>query len=701
VISTFSFSYPWWYSFFCVIAGLVYAGVMYYKEQKFAEMTPWFKRLLAFLRALSVALICFLLLSPFIKMIKEDVKQPLVIMASDASSSIKDGESKENISSYLSKWNGLAEKIKVKYDVRMMTFGAATAENGAPDSMVESTTNFAQLFQHIEDNYSDQNLGAIILGSDGIYNEGNNPLYMDPKIVAPVYTVAIGDTMQKKDLYIPSILHNKIVYLNDKFGIQVDVAAYNSAGSRTTLTLEKISGGAVQKISEAVIDINSNNFYTTKNLTIDATSVGVVRYRVRLSEIAGEFNRVNNKKEFFIEVLDARQKILICANAPHPDLGAIQAIMTANKNYDAEIVFASDFNGNVSGYNLAVLHNLPSNERDATTIITNLKKNNIPTIFFVGMQTSLPKFNLAQQVISISGNSRNKEDITPDLNPTFNQFITSDALKNMLKAFPPLTAPFGNYTTTGTTSVYLNQNIKKVKTTYPLIAFSEQNGVKQAVFVGEGIWRWRMFDHLQHKNYDLINELVNKKVQLTSIKSDKRKFRANTAKNVFKDSEAILLDAQLYNDSYEMVNDAEVKLVIKDEKGKEYSYQFSKTQNYYTLNAGSFPDGIYTYVATTNYNGKALSANGRFNVESPQLEQYDLTARHGLLKSISQKYGGSQFYIKNMENIADSLLANKNVKPVMFQTNTTKSIINLRWIFGLLLLLLGGEWFLRRYFGSY
>ena len=139
---------------------------------------------------------------------------------------------------------------------------------------------------------------------------------------------------------------------------------------------------------------------------------------------------------------------------------------------------------------------------------------------------------------------------------------------------------------------------------------------------------------------------MNKTILLTSVKTDKRKFRANTSKNLYKDNEQVYFDAQLYNDSYEMINDPDVKLVIKDDSGKEYSFTFSKTQNYYTLNADLFPQGSYSYVATTTYNSKALTTSGRFNVEAIQLEQYDLTARHGLLKSLSNQYNGKMVYPK-------------------------------------------------------
>jgi hypothetical protein len=638
-------------------------------------------------------------MAPFIKIIKEDIKAPIILLARDRSSSM-DFDNKSNTSLFQQKWDRLKDALSKEYDVKLLNFGDNVYE-GDRDTSKLSSTNISGLLHYIEDNYADQNLGAIIMASDGIYNEGNNPSYYEPKTPVPIYSIAMGDTTRKKDIFIQNILSNKIAYLGDKFTVQADIAAYNCAGGKSSLVLEALQGGVAKKISETPITVSANQFFETKTFTIEASQVGIIRYRLRLSGIAGEFNAVNNKREFYIDILDARQKILLLANAPHPDLAALKSTITTNKNYDVEIAFANEFNGNVSKYNMLVLHNLPSDMADMGSTISNAKKNTIPVIYIVGSQTSISKFNQSQDVLNVNGNSKNKEEITAEINPAFSQFTTSDPLRNNLKIFPPLLAPFGEYKTVGTSQTYLYQNIKKVKTSYPLIAFGDANGVKNAVIVGEGLWKWRLFDHLQHKNYDITSELINKTIQLASVKSDKRKFKSATSKNLYKDSEPILFEAQLYNEAYELINDPEVKLVIKDDSNKEFNFQMSKTQNFYTHNAGSLPTGSYTYVASTNYNGKVLTSNGRFSVESVDLEAFDLTAKHGLLNSLSQKTYGRLFYPSNMEAISDTLKSRNTIKPMLYQSNSTRPIIHIKWLFFLLLAFLTGEWFLRRYFGSY
>ncbi len=654
---------------------------------------------MAFLRFIAISTITFLLLAPFIKSVQEELKLPVLVIATDQSLSVQETNDEKVLNKLNEDILGMQDNLSEKFDVKRLYFGSKVTE--APDSTQNKSTNIGHFLNFIEDQYSDQNLGAIVMATDGIYNEGPNPLYLKSGSLAPIYTIALGDTTQKKDIYIQNVLYNRITYLGDKFPVQIDVSAFNCSGNTTKLIIESLENGRAVQITNQPLQIDSPDFFSTSTLILDTNTPGIKRYRVRIEGIAGEYNTKNNSRDFFVEVLDARQKILILANAPHPDLGALKNQITENKNYEAEIRYMSDQNVTIANYNLVILHNLPSENNNISSILTELNKNSIPRIFIVGMQTSLNLLNQVQDVIQVQGNTKSTEEIQAFLNPGFSQFTTSEALSSQLRALPPLLTPFGTYKAKGIANVYLYQQIKKIKTDYPMIAFSDERGIRTTVICGEGIWRWRLFDYLQHQNYDRIGELVNKVVLLSSIKSDKRKFRTNTSKNLFRENEAILLDAQLYNDGYELVNDPDVRVVIKSEDNREFPFTFSKYMNYYTLDAGLFPPGTFRYQASVTFNGKILTSEGSFTVESIQLEMYDLTARHGLLTSLSEKTGGTMIHPQNMNALQDSLLKNESIKPVLYQSNTTKSIIHYRLLFFLILALLSTEWFFRRYFGSY
>lgn len=60
-----------------------------------------------------------------------------------------------------------------------------------------------------------------------------------------------------------------------------------------------------------------------------------------------------------------------------------------------------------------------------------------------------------------------------------------------------------------------------MKTDYPLWIFSRQGERKISIFVGEGLWKWRMHDFADHGNNEIFNELIGKTVQYLTVRKRK------------------------------------------------------------------------------------------------------------------------------------------------------------------------------------
>ena len=694
-----SFQYPAWYVLLCVALGLVYALSLYYKDRTFVEQYPNLHKILGVIRFLSVTLLALLLLKPLLKSLFTETKKPVVVLAQDQSESVGSvlgGEEKET---YQANWNDLKGKLDEKFELKEYAFGSEVRE-GVDFAMSDKVSNISSAISNIGDVYGNQNLGAVILATDGIYNEGSSPLYAGSNLNVPIYTVALGDTTRKKDLLIKRVFHNKIAYLGDKFSVQVDIAARNAGGTSTTMTVAKVVGGETRKLQEVPISIDKNDFFITKEVILDANESGVQRYRISLRTITGEASRGNNVKEFFVDVLDARQKLLLLANSPHPDISALKQVLEGNKNYQVTVNYIQRMTVKLEDFDFVVLHNLPSNQSDLSSALNVLNSRKIPRMFIVGTQTNLPRFNQVQPLLTIQGNVSNPNPVQGILSSDFNLFTIDDQLRNNLPTFNPLIAPFGEFTARGDAQVLLYQRIGKVDTKYPLLLFGEQNESKIAILAAQGLWRWRLFDYLQHQNHDIFEELIGKNFQYATLKTDKRRFRVSTAKNIFDENEPILLDAELYNQTYQLVNGPDVSLVITNADGRDFPYTFNRTTNAYTLSAGVLPVGSYRYRASVTLNAQNLDYNGQFSVQPIQLELYETTADHGMLRNLSEEYGGGLFYANQFNELGDAILA-KDIKPVIYSSSRTRSVINVKWIFFLLMGLLSMEWFLRRYFGGY
>jgi len=694
-----TFQYPTWYILFCAILGLSVATLLYFRDKTFKETSDRLKWILGIIRFLSVTLISMLLLSPLLKSLISETKKPVIVLAQDQSESILADMDEAQAQTYQQSFKDLSTKLSENYEVKEYAFGE-TVREGVDFQFDDKVSNISDFLKNMYDLYSNQNLGAVVLATDGIYNQGSNPIYAGTKLTAPIYSIALGDTTAKKDLILKRVFHNKIAYLGDKFSVQIDIAAKNCVGNNTNLTISKIVDGASSRVKQIPISINKNDFFNTQEIILDANSSGVQRYRISVNAVAGEVTTVNNTKDIFIDVLDARQKILMVANSPHPDLTAIKQSISKNKNYEITTSYISDMKVNVASYDFVILHQLPSKTNAATALLATMNSKLIPRMYIVGSQTNLSKFSQVQPILNVSGDGRNTDDVQATISPVFGLFTISDEVKNELPSFAPLLAPFGDFKDNANTHVLLYQRIGKIDTKKPLLLFGEQNNIKTGVLAAEGIWKWRLFDFLQHENHDIFEEVLGKSIQYLTLKEDKRKFRISLDKNIFSENERINFDAELYNQSYELINDPDATLTITNSEGKDFNFTFSKSGKSYTLRDKVFPVGNYKFRGAVNNAGEQLVYNGKFSVQPIQLESFETTADHGVLQLLSEKYRGRLVYPNNIASIGTSL-TEKPIKPVVYTTTKTRSVINLKWIFFTLLGLLILEWFIRRYFGAY
>lgn len=694
-----SFQYPAWFFILCVLLGLGYAALLYYRDTTFKEQSPWVRRLLFALRWIVITLLSALLLSPLLKKNITDVKKPVIAMLQDQSESIATGFQGDT-AAYRQNWQALRDALSEQYEVHELAFGDQVRE-GVDFQYKDKVSNLSEAIREVYDRYGTQNLGAVIMASDGIYNEGSSPAYSGAPIAAPVYAIALGDTTPKKDVFIKRVFHNNIVYLGDKFTMQVDIAATNCAGAQTVVQVGRREGDQVTTLQTIPVNVSGNDFFVTKTVELEATRPGVAQYVVSVVKISGEATESNNHKEIFIDVLDARQKILLLANSAHPDITALRQMLESNKNYAVSVAYSNDPGIDVGKYDFVILHNLPSRTKEIAGWLSTMNDKRIPRLFIAGMQTNFSAFSQSQDLVNVQSDGAQSDEVQGLIAKQFASFNLDARVQQELPKFNPVIAAFGRFSAGPQAQVVLQKRIGKVDTDQPLLAVGEINGIKTGVFLAEGLWKWRLFDYLQHQNHDIFDEIMGKTVQYLSLKEDKRKFRVNLDKSVYNENEPVLFAAELYNDNYELTNEPDAALSVRHADGREFTFTFNKTGKAYALDAGILPVGNYTYRATTAFNGQQLSFEGRFSVQPLQLEHFATTANHAVLRQLAQQYGGSVSGPADLMQLAEQIKNRETIKPVIYQTSKTSPVINLKWIFALLAALLSAEWFLRRYFGAY
>jgi hypothetical protein len=671
---------------FCILLGIAYAFLMYRTEQ----LNKSLYKIFFLLRTAAVAVIAFLLFAPMIKFISKSTEKPLIILAQDNSASISLSEPANfNLSAYTQQFKKLEQELSKDHEVRSVTFGASL-KTGLNTSYRESLTDINSLFKNINEQYSNRNIGAVIIASDGLYNQGGNPEYEAQNLKSPIYAVALGDTVPKKDLLISNVNFNNIVYLDNDFQIQVNIEAYQSRGSGSRLTVSGSNGTAFSKS----ISVNSNEYRSTVPITLSAKKKGIQRFNINLSPVSGELSRENNSQTIFVEVLDSKSKVVILSNSPHPDISALKQSIELNKNYEVKSFQISDYKAaDIKDAGLIILHQLPAAGVDIKPLL-QLSEGK-PLWFILGTQTDISAFSQLQDLLTINS-SNATEEVIARINEGFYDFTLSANTRNSIQNFTPLIAPFGNYAVKAQASVLFNQQIGKLITDKPLLAFSKDADRKTAVLAGEGIWRWRLENFKETGNHQAVDELLSKITQFMVTKDDKRKFRVYTSKPTFDENEHIIVNAELYNDNYELVNTPDVSVIIKNKNSKSYPYLFSRNSNGYILDAGILPAGEYSYSASTQLGKTKHVAAGQFAILEQQTEYRQTTANHQLLYNLASLNSGEVISPSDLKDLPEKIKKNELIKTIAYEDKKYEDLVSLKGVFFLILALLSAEWFLRK-----
>ncbi|RZL65595.1 MAG: hypothetical protein EOO93_06350 [Pedobacter sp.] len=674
----------------CLALGFLYAWLLYRGNKNLDKKLEYG---LTAIRIIAVTAIAWLVFAPLIKTLNYTLDKPVIIIGQDNSLSV--GQVKANgfdQKLYEQNLKTLQEKLSDKYEVKTYNFGDSVGD-GFDFKNRGKLTDASAFFQKIRDQYTNKNVGAIVLATDGIFNHGGNPLYSINQISAPVYTIALGDSITKRDILISNVNYNNIVYLDDDFTIEVQVQAFQSDKENSALTVSQ-SGAKVEQQS---ISITGNSFVKTVPVKLHAGKIGVHKYTVQLAALSNEITTKNNSQTFYVEVIDGRQKVLLAAAAPHPDLGVLKEAISLNKHYEAKLALADDLNStDPSKFDLIVLYQIPDAQNISTSFLQKVKALNKPTWYILGAQSNVNAFNQIQNQVNLSSANGSIQEVYPDFATGFTSFNLSEEDKKQFSTSDPLLMPFGRLTVnTGATPIF-NQRIGKVSTQQPLLFFTNENGLKAGYLMGEGLWRWKLSAAENESEHSGLNDLISKTVQYLSVKDDKRRFKVFTSKSAYDENESIQFNGTLYNESYQPVNESEVKLQVKNDAGKFFNYVFSKTENGYQLDAGAMPAGNYSYVANTSLGGQKFTANGSFYVNALIAEYQQTTANHQLLNTISKQSNGKLFLPGDLLNIADEIRKNENIKTISYEDRKYDELINLKWLFGLILVLLSTEWFLRK-----
>ncbi len=688
--------YSPWFVFLCILIGAGYAYFLYQKPSVWGKNI---NRFLTGIRFLLVTLVSILLIGIFLNSVKKYYEKPIYALLIDNSQSItflQDSSFQQKIIKSLQTVSAKLTENGYQVDY----YDLNQKQGNIQDLQFQANaTNIGKSLSQIQSDYENQNLAGVVLLSDGICNQGILPTYQSYPF--PIHTIGVGDTTIHQDLQIRKLTYNKVSYLNNQFSIIAEIDNKGYQGQNTKVLLKQND----TILSEQVVNFYQQEGVQKIQFLTTAKKIGKIRYQVELKSLENELTTTNNIRNAYIDVVQQKEKILLLANAPHPDIKMFRSVIQKQEKYELDVVILANTPQykwvRKSPYSLVIFHQLPHVKQKHQKLVEEITKSDVSLLYVIGKETKIATFNDQNKLLTIKQQLVQHDEVHGVWNSTFEKFeFDVEKWAPFIEA-PPLEVPFAEYNLKNNTEVLLFQQLGSASTKKPMVLFGEQNNRKIGVMIGEGFWKWRMFEQLYSNKIEVFDDFIKKYFQLLTVKKDKRKFVVQPKADEIFESENISFSIHCYNDIYEEIFNQDITLKIYDEENKmsEFHFTTNNVNDNYQLN--QLKEGVYRYVATTKIDGKIQTKSGSFLIKAMRLEELNLVADFDLLAKIAQNTQGNfSLFQENNKNLLKTLLK-KKPQEVIHSTEQELEIIHFKWICYLLILLVSIEWGTRKFMGGY
>ncbi|NJM25435.1 MAG: hypothetical protein HC859_08050 [Bacteroidia bacterium] len=669
----------------CLLLGIGYAFLLYSAKH------PWSRtmnRVLFAVRAALAFLLAFLLLGPIVKQITSEIEKPLFVILRDNSESVTETTDSVALGRLEQALHTTRQALEDKgYNVVETDLAGNESDTW---TFAETQSNLTDGLRRVTSRYEGQNIAGVIFVSDGIFNAGLSPAYASFNF--PVHSVGVGDTTQRTDLALRNVAYNKIAYEGNKFPVRAEVLLGGVTNQDVTVSL--IHRGKV-------LDKQTRNSGNNQVITFDfqplAEEQGIQKLDVQVEVLRGEYNIKNNKSSIFVEVVSGKKKILVVAPAPHPDIKALRAVIEKNSNYEFLLHIPGLHEQQPAtlrpeDIDLVIFDQAPDLRGRTRDVFQKFVQSKSSLLLLLGSQSDLQALARANMPIQFQTPPRDFDQVTPITNLNFSNFTLSADVNTIVPEFPPVTVHFGKMQIPLSATPLLFQKVGSVTTDKPLLAVDIQNDRKIGLMLGEGFWRWRLHEYEKTETTTAFDELFGKLMQFLSTTDDRRRFRSYPVKQEFSDTEAVVFESQVYNDIFEPTYGNTITIELTNDAGKRTEYAYATSPGNTRYQIGGLAEGVYRYRAHTDMNGKDEEVRGEFAVVERLIELQNLTADFNLLRKVSFNTGGSFYKAANVGELTQALQQTE-ATGVIHSQEVYDALINLKWVFFVLVLIAGTEWF--------
>jgi hypothetical protein len=573
-------------------------------------------------------------------------------------------------------------------------------------------TAIGNSLEKLKDDLKDKQLSAVILLSDGANNSGADPVAISKNFNLPVYTVGIGEFVPFKDLGIEKLDYNEIAYSGEKDTVKVTLKNQGYKGIKIPVYLQEDKKTLAQK--ETVFNFSGE--VQQIELVFEPETKGIHRCQVVIPKGEGETFLQNNSKSFTQKVLDRKFKLLLVSQSLDWEYTFFRRFLDSDEDITFESLVLAKPNQVASSqvispeklreYDLLVLLDSPEFlEQNQKGIKDLMSVRGISMLLLVG-----------DEFYKRAGLSGSPDYLPYDLikgkkplSQTFNLTLTQEGKVHPITRLlddpeenlslwanlPPFEQLIPLKEKAGAKILAIFSGNQEA---LPGIIVKEQEKGKIEVLSFSPLWKWDFLLWGIGQDNSAYKKFWENSFRWLLSKEDLERFRIFTDKNVYKRGEEINFSSRLFDESYQKIKGAEIRMKVFPREKQADSTLLTLTPDEngdYSYTVSFLPPGKYLFRGEARQNGISLGASsGIFEVEQTSLEDEDLKPNKELLRQIALLSGGEYSEPENFPQ----LLRGLNLKKIVKLKTREIPLWDQPVLLLLFILFLSTEWFFRKRF---